>query len=84
LPVPVIQVTEEFRYPDAPRATASDLAGTLLHVSLKADSFHLLNGKFSEIEPFESVPRLRDGVPRTPFRLYRLSGFQGEPLGRIP
>jgi 4-amino-4-deoxy-L-arabinose transferase-like glycosyltransferase len=85
-PVPVIQLNDEFRYPYAPRATASDLGGTLIYVApdVNLDMLPLLKARFSTVEPLEDALRQSEGVAGTPFYFYRLSGFQGEPVGRLP
>lgn len=85
-PVPVIQFTDEFRYPFAPRATATDLGGTLIYVApdVHLEVLPLLQALFSTVEPVQDTRRPGDGVSTPPFYFYRLSGFRGEPLGRIP
>jgi hypothetical protein len=81
--IPVIAATEEFRYPDSPRPTVSDLSGTLLYVGLLHDLAHELADNFSDIEPMADVADAKN-LPATPFILYRLQGFHGEPIGRLP
>jgi 4-amino-4-deoxy-L-arabinose transferase-like glycosyltransferase len=85
-PVPVIQLTDEFRYPFAPRATASDLGGTLIYVApdINLEVLPLLEARFSTVEPVKDTLRQGDGESAPPFYFYRLSGFKGEPVGRIP
>jgi 4-amino-4-deoxy-L-arabinose transferase-like glycosyltransferase len=85
-PVPVIQLTDEFRYPYAPRATASDLGGTLIYVApdVNLEVLPLLQARFSTVEPVQDTLRGGDGVSAPAFYFYRLSGFHGEPAGRIP
>jgi len=75
--VPIIMVADEFRFLTAPPATAQHLDGTLIYVALKTDMLPVLTGRFSRVERLE-------GLPPTPFLVYRVSGFKGEPYGRIP
>jgi 4-amino-4-deoxy-L-arabinose transferase-like glycosyltransferase len=82
--IPVIEATEEFRYPDAPRPTASDLAGTLLYVGLRDDQVGDLADHFSQIDPLAKSMVDEKNLPITPFILHRLQGFHGEPFGRLP
>lgn len=82
-PIPVIAAIEEFRYPDSPLPTASDLGGTLLYVGLLHDLAHELADNFSDIEPMAEIADAKN-LPATPFILYRLQGFHGEPIGRLP
>ena len=73
--VPVIMVADDYRFPNAPRATAEHLQGTLIYVAIKDDMLYVLNKGFSQVEQLK--------LP-TPFFVYRVSGFKGEPYGRIP
>jgi len=87
--IPVIDLTGEHRFASAPRALASDLGATLLYVTLN-DNTHsyndveVLRAWFSEIDPLESAQANGADGSVAPFLLYRLAGFHGEPLGRIP
>jgi hypothetical protein len=85
-PIPVIQLTDEFRYTFAPRATAADLGGTLIYVAPDAnlEVLPLLEAQFSTVEPVQDTLPEGDGAAAAPFHFYRLSGFHGEPAGRIP
>jgi 4-amino-4-deoxy-L-arabinose transferase-like glycosyltransferase len=82
-PIPVIAAIEEFRYPDSPRPTAADLSGTLLYVGLLHDLADELADHFSDIDPLAKVAEAKN-FPATLFILYRLQGFRGEPIGRLP
>jgi hypothetical protein len=82
-PIPVIAAIQEFRYPDSPWPTASDLSGTLLYVGLLHDLADQLANSFSDIEPLAEVADAKS-LPTTPFILYRLQGFHGELIGRLP
>jgi hypothetical protein len=75
--VPIIMVEDEFRFPAAPLATAEHLQGTHIYVALKDDMLYVLRRRFSNIE-------LLTGQPPSPFLLYRVSGFNGKPYGRLP
>jgi hypothetical protein len=44
----------------------------------------LLEALFSTVEPVQDTPREGDGGSAAAIYFYRLSGFQGEPAGRIP
>jgi len=85
-PIPVMQLNDEFRYPYAPRPTAWELGGTLIYVSpdVNSDVLPLLKIRFSTVEPLEDALRQDDGISGSPFYFYRLSGYQGEPVGRAP
>jgi hypothetical protein len=55
----------------------------LLYVGLLHDLAHELADNFSDIEPLAEVADAKN-LPATPFILYRLQGFHGEPIGRLP
>lgn len=74
--IPVIKVAEEYRFPDAPRATAEHFQGPLIYVALHDDMLHVIKRSFSEIEQIKGL--------QTPLLVYRVSGFTGKPSGRIP
>jgi hypothetical protein len=57
------------------RATADNFEGTLIYVAIKDDMLYVLNKGFSRVEQLK--------LP-TPFFVYCVSGFKGEPYGRIP
>lgn len=84
-PVPVIQVGQEYRYPTAPSATAADLAGTLLFVHAPVTPLDMARLRmFSEIEPLPGTPVPCQRGPHPPLCFYRLGGFNGAPVGKIP
>jgi Dolichyl-phosphate-mannose-protein mannosyltransferase len=74
--VPIIMIADDYRFPTAPRPTAEHFDGTLIYVALKDDMMYVPKKGFSRIEQLKGLP--------TPFLIYRVSGFKGEPYGRIP
>ncbi|MCC6888607.1 MAG: glycosyltransferase family 39 protein [Hyphomicrobiales bacterium] len=72
--VPIIMVHQEFRFPAAPRASADQLQGTLLYIAVKDDLLWVVRNRFAEVEL----------IAEAPFLVYRVSGFKGEPYGRLP
>lgn len=83
--VPVIQLADPFRFPDSPRPTASDFAGTLLYIADAAmDQVDFLKAHFYEIEPLAPIFRKHGTSVISTYHVYRLGGFNGEPFGRIP
>jgi len=74
--IPVIKVAEEYRFPDAPRATAEHFQSPLLYVALHDDMLYVIKRSFSRIEQIKGL--------QTPLLVYRVSGFKSEPHGRIP
>jgi Dolichyl-phosphate-mannose-protein mannosyltransferase len=70
-------VADDFRFPSAPNATVEHLVATLIDVALKDDILYVLRKGFSNIGRAANLPP-------SPFLIYRVSGFKGEPYGRIP
>jgi 4-amino-4-deoxy-L-arabinose transferase-like glycosyltransferase len=82
----VIQLDADHRLQNAPRATAADLAGTLLYVQIASvrNAVPRLPALFSEVVPLEGTPAHCERGMDTPFCFYRLGGFRGSPIGRVP
>jgi hypothetical protein len=74
-PISVIQLAETARVRNMPRATAADLAGTLLYIVPRTELIAFVTRGFSQVEPYYGV--------RSPFLIYRVSGFKGEPYGHV-
>jgi 4-amino-4-deoxy-L-arabinose transferase-like glycosyltransferase len=83
--VPVVQVNEDYRWISSPRATTKVLNGPLIYVTQNpAQEFADVARHFSSITPIATIPRIRDGVIVDRFNVYRLSGFYGAAVGRMP
>jgi hypothetical protein len=81
----IVQLNEEQRYPDAPRADAALLAQPLLYVvETRLDRHDFVAGHFAQVTPIAHVDRLRRGVAIAHYVIYRVAGFHGAPLGRTP
>jgi hypothetical protein len=83
--LPVIQLNEEDRWLSAPRASVELLRRPLLYVTeTNRDRRDLIATHFGTISPPSLLSRERNGVPISPYEVYRLGGFHGLPLGREP
>ncbi len=81
----IVQLDEEQRYPDAPRANAALLTQPLLYVvETRLDRHDFVAGHFSHVMPLAHVDRLRQGIAIAHYVIYRVEGFHGAPLGRMP
>jgi 4-amino-4-deoxy-L-arabinose transferase-like glycosyltransferase len=81
----IVQLNEERRYPDAPTADAALLAQPLLYVvEARLDRQGFVAEHFAQVTPIAHVDRLRRGVAIAHYEIYRVAGFHGAPLGRIP
>ena len=81
----IVQIDEEFRYPDAPRADAALLSQPLIYVVEKRlDRHDLVAAHFAEVTPIAHFDRLRRGVAIAHYVVYRVAGLRGTPLGRLP
>lgn len=84
-PADILQVGDERRFLSSPRASSGSLAGTLLYVTASPD--RELPGvleHFSGATLLEKLNRMRNGEAVSSIYLYRISGFHGSALGRVP
>ena len=81
----IVQLNEEDRYPDSPRANAALLSQPLLYVvETRLDRHELLAQHFQSVTPIAHFDRLRGGVVIAHYVAYRVAGLRGAPLGRMP
>jgi 4-amino-4-deoxy-L-arabinose transferase-like glycosyltransferase len=79
----IVQLNEEQRYLDAPRADAAQLTQPLLYVvEMRLDRHDFVAEHFAQVIPIAHVDRLRRGVAIAHYVIYRVEGFHGAPLGR--
>ncbi len=82
---PVIQFNEPYRYPDAAVPDAGLLSRPLLYVVEERLNKHAeLAAAFSSVTAVGRFDRLRHGVPIAHYVLYRVAGWRGQMLGRMP
>ncbi len=82
--LPVIQVTEDYRWLSAPRAEVSVLSQPLLFVSRRpANELRTVTGRFSSVKLEKILTRTSNGLAVDKFYVFLLSGFHGAPVGRI-
>ena len=85
LPGPVIQVDEPQRYPDAAIPDAALLSRPMLYVvEQRLAKTGALAAHFSSLREVGSFDRLRHGVPIAHYLIYRVTGWHGPALGRMP
>jgi hypothetical protein len=83
--VPVIQVNEEYRWLSSPQATTEILDEPLLYVTQNtSQELASVAQHFSHIALIATLSRTRSGVVIDHFKVYRLSGFHGGSIGRMP
>jgi 4-amino-4-deoxy-L-arabinose transferase-like glycosyltransferase len=81
----IVQLNEEYRYSDAPRADTALLSGRLVYVAeTRLDRRDLLLPHFQNVVELAQFDRLRHGVPIAHYVVYSVEGFHGAPLGRVP
>ena len=81
---PIVQINEEYRWLAAPKAEATLLSRPLLYVTeprheIRAD----LARSFSTLRLLGHVARMRHGRVLGRYDIYLVSGFHGDPRGRI-
>jgi len=82
-PGPVVQIGEDYRWPDAPVPAASLFARPALYVSeVRHDRHDLIAAHFARVQEIARFDRKREGVPIAHYIVYRVSG--GGPAGRMP
>jgi len=82
--VPIVQITEDYRFLSAPRADPALLRKPLLYVTQEPDkeaATAMLH--FSGLSSVADLVRMRSGMEVDRFHVYSLSGFHGAPLGRV-
>jgi 4-amino-4-deoxy-L-arabinose transferase-like glycosyltransferase len=82
--LPVIQVTEDYRWLSAPHADTRQLSKPLLFVTQHpASEMSTIAGHFATITFERVLTRSRNGLAVDKFYVFLLSGFHGAPIGRI-
>jgi 4-amino-4-deoxy-L-arabinose transferase-like glycosyltransferase len=83
--LPVIQANEEYRYLDAATPPPALLKRPLIYVvEQRLDKHGLLAASFGSVREVARFDRLRHGVPIAHYVVYRLEGWKGAALGRMP
>lgn len=83
--LPVIQIGDDRRFLSSPLANAKQLQGTLLYVTQAPErELAEVYGHFSVIAYSGKIVRSRNGNLIDAFYLYKLAGFRGPPVGRMP
>ncbi len=82
---PIVQIGEEFRWPDAPTPQAGLFLQSALYVTeVRHDRRDLLAMHFSSIREVTRIDRQRNGIPIARYIVYQIEGLKGVPPGRIP
>ncbi len=83
--LPVIPVSEEYRWLSSPLAPAKALNGRLLYVTQNPrQELAAIAQHFYRVIPVATLNRTRSGVIIDHFYVYSLSGFHGTAVGRMP
>ena len=82
---PLVQIGEEFRWPDALKPQAKLFSQPALYVTeIRHDRRDLLVPHFSSVKEIARIDRKRDGIPIAHYIVYRIDGLKGDAVGRIP
>lgn len=82
---PVVQVGEEFRWPDAPVPRAGLFSRPALYVTeTRHDRRDLLAAHFSSVKEIARIDRKQKGIPVAHYIVYQIDGLHGVPPGRMP
>jgi hypothetical protein len=83
--MPIIQISEEYRWLSAPLAPFRYLHESLLYVTQHPDREERdVASHFSRMALIADLTRARRGAPVDKFYVFSLSGFHGPALGRMP
>ena len=83
--IPIVQITEDYRWLQTPRAEARDLHGPLLYVTRHPQQeLPLIEAHFAHVELAQALARMHAGVRVETYFVYKLSGFHGAAVGRVP
>jgi hypothetical protein len=81
----VIAATEVQRWPDAQIPSAEMLTKPLLYVvENRRDQHAVLAADFTDVAALAEIPRIANGATVAIYRVYRVSGWRGTRLGRLP
>jgi len=83
--LPIVPVSQDERYPQAPLAGVELLRKPLLYV-VRRPAYHLpaVQAHFSKVTLEKVLPRVRNGAVVEKYYVYAVSGFHGAPIGRLP
>jgi 4-amino-4-deoxy-L-arabinose transferase-like glycosyltransferase len=83
--LPVLQISEEYRWLQTPRADSATLRSPLLFVTRRPRAeLPLIAAHFAHVKFEAALARMRAGVRVDTFYVYSLSGFHGAAVGRMP
>jgi 4-amino-4-deoxy-L-arabinose transferase-like glycosyltransferase len=84
-PLPIIEISEDYRWLAAPQATSDLLEQPLLYVTQNPEhELPKVAAYFSKIVPIAALNRVRSGSIIDRFQVYLLFGFHGSAVGRMP
>jgi hypothetical protein len=84
-PLPIIQISEDYRWLAAPQATSDLLDKPLLYVTQNPEyELPKVAAYFSKIVPIATLNRVRSGGIIDRFQVYLLFSFHGSAVGRMP
>jgi 4-amino-4-deoxy-L-arabinose transferase-like glycosyltransferase len=81
---PVVDIGEDYRWPDAPIPAAALLGKPALYVTeMRKDHHDILAAHFEHTTVVAHFDRFRKGVPIAHYVVYRVTGLKGRPPGRL-
>jgi len=82
---PVVQIGEDYRWPNAPSPSAALFDSPALYVSeTRRDRHDIVAAHFVQVQEIARIDRERKGVAIAHYVVYRVSGLKGPPPGRLP
>ena len=81
---PVVDLGEDYRWPDAPIPAVALLGKPALYVTeMRKDHHDILAAHFERATVVGHIDRYRKGVPIAHYIVYRVTGLKGHPPGRL-
>ncbi len=81
----MISLGEDYRWPNAPEASAAQFTRPALYITEdRKDRHDLVAAAFSDVRQVARIDRLREGVPIAHYVVYRVIGPKTQRLGRMP
>jgi hypothetical protein len=81
----IVGLGEDYRWPNAPAASAALFGQPALYVTeIRRDRHNLVAARFAQVTEIARFDRERKGIPIAHYILYRVSGPMNRDLGRMP
>ncbi len=82
---PIVDIGEDYRWPDAPKPDARLMAPPALYIcETRRNRRDLVEAHFTQVVEIARIDRKQVGIAIAHYVVYRVSGPKGTPVGRMP